>query len=142
MPKKDERKKSRAKRRVDLKIPYPALSTNKLFSGQKHRSHYYRKFRGKIFSWLEEESKDKYALTGNLRLVMIVGFSSSLSDLSNSVKAIEDILAEYFKFNDRQIVEMHLFKRLVHRGEEYMKISITKVNKNIDDRRKYDKKNK
>ena len=59
-------------------------------------------------------------MTGNLNFVMIVGFSSSLSDLSNSVKAIEDILKDYFDFDDRQIVEIHLHKRLVNKGDEYM----------------------
>lgn len=128
--------RTRVKRRVDVRIDCPALSTNKLFSGRKRRSYHYKDFRRKVFKILREELKDTYKLTGNLKLTMTVGFSSKLSDLSNSIKAIEDILCEYLNFDDRQIVVIELHKFIVPKGEEYMDITIHKVKRNIDMRRK------
>jgi len=128
--------RTRIKRRVDIRIDLPALSTNKLFQGRKYRSYHYKVFRKKVFTVLRQELKENYKLNGNLKLVMTVGFSSKLSDLSNSIKAIEDILCEYLGFDDRQIVIIELYKYIVPKGEEYMDITIAKCRKNIDTRRK------
>jgi len=128
--------RTRVKRRVDVRIDLPALSTNKLFQGRKHRSYHYKVFRKKVFTILREELRETYKLNGNLALCMTVGFSSKLSDLSNSIKAIEDILCEYLGFDDRQIVKIELYKYIVPKGEEYMDITISKTRKNIDMRKR------
>jgi len=126
--------KTNVKRRVDLVLPFAALSTNKMYSGRKRRSVYYKFFRKKLFKYLDEKFKAPVKLTGNLSLSLEVGFSNSLSDLSNAIKSVEDVLAEYLGFNDKQIVQIELSKYLVHKGDEYMKVSIFKTRKNIDRR--------
>lgn len=128
--------RTRVKRRVDVRIDLPALSTNKLFSGRKRRSYHYKDFRRKVFCVLRSQLKETYKLNGNLKLTMTVGFSSKLSDLSNSIKGIEDILCEYLNFDDRQIVAIELNKLIVNKGDEFMDITLHKVKKNIDMRRK------
>ena len=129
--------RTRLKRRVDLRIDEPALSTNKLYSGRKRRSYHYKAFRKKVFNELHRQlNGHTYKLNGNLKLEMTVGFSSSLSDLSNSIKGIEDVLTEYLGFNDRQIVSIELNKVLVNKGDEFMDITIRKINRNIDLRKK------
>ena len=92
--------------------------------------------KGKVWVLQEEINGTKYKLNGNLKLAMTVGFSSPLSDLSNSIKGIEDVLAEYLGINDRQIVAIELNKVLVNKGDEFMDISLSKVNRNIDLRKK------
>ena len=127
------------RRRVDIELPFPALSTNKLYTGRKRRSVYYKAFRKQIFKYLDENLDNNVNLKGNLTLCMDVGFSSPLSDLSNAVKGIEDVMTEYLCFNDRQIVHIELNKFLVNKGEEFMKLKIFKTKRSID-RRKNGKK--
>jgi len=129
-------KKKRKKRSLDLKIPIKAISTNKLYGGKKTRSWYYRKYRKQIFQYLGEHCPDPVCLSGNLTLQMDVGFSSPLSDASNSIKGVEDCISEFYTFNDRQIVTIHVDKWLVNKGEEFTHIRIKKTKKNIDRRHK------
>lgn len=130
-PRKHTRKQS-----IKLYLPVPALSTNKMYSGRKTRSWHYKKFRKQVFALLKDESKH-VDLSGNLQLSMDVGFSSPLSDLSNAQKSIEDIIAEYFEFNDRQIVSIKLEKFLVNKGDEFMRIILKKSKRDIDGRSKH-----
>jgi Holliday junction resolvase RusA-like endonuclease len=132
----------RKKQHVSVELPLPALSTNKLYKGVKQRSHYYKAFRKKVFQLLKEYDSSYVNLSGNLSLSMEVGLSSPLSDLSNTLKGIEDVLSEYFSFNDRQIVSITLDKKLVNKGEEYMKIHIKKSRKIVDYRTKQVRRNK
>lgn len=133
-------KRIRKKRSITLDLPYPALSTNKLYLGVKRRSYYYKSFRKKILKYLNDNYCNRsLSLKGNLRFEMDVGFSSPLSDLSNSIKAIEDVVVEWANsFDDRQIVSIELHKYLVNKGEEFMFIKISKTRRNID--RRYKKK--
>ncbi len=128
------------KRSLNLNIPYPALSTNKLYAGVKRRSWYYKKYRKDIFKYLKDNHSDQVSLKGNLILTMEVGFSSPLSDVTNSIKGIEDCIAEFYKFNDRQIVEVIVSKYLVNKGYEYTKLSVRGTRRNIDRRVKYGRK--
>lgn len=125
----------RRKQHISVDLPLPALSTNKLYKGVKQRSHHYKQFRKKVFNLLKEYDSN-VNLSGNLSFHMEVGFSSPLSDLSNAIKGLEDVLCEYFKFNDRQIVQITMEKRLVDKGCEYVKVYIKKSRKRIDYRSK------
>lgn len=130
-------KRNRIKRRLELHIPVAALSTNKMYAGQKRRSVYYKAFRKKIFNFLSESKeyrRNQVSLKGNLVLKMEVGFSSPLSDLSNVIKSIEDILVAFYDFDDRQIVRIEMDKVLVRKGDEYMDIVISQTRKKIDRR--------
>jgi len=122
---------------VRLNIPHSAISTNQLHLGRKVRSYEYKKFRKEVFAYLADNIKADVKLEGNLIFKMEVGLSNPLSDASNTMKGVEDVLAEYFQFNDRQIVSIHIDKYLVNKGEEYMLITIRRTNKNIDRRSKY-----
>lgn len=133
MPKKPKRRKRRS---LDLKIPIKAISTNKLYGGKKVRSWYYKKYRKQIFRFLDDNYRDEVSLTGNLTMELEVGFSSTLNDASNSIKGVEDCIAEYYKFNDRQIVSIKVDKYLVNKGKEYTLVKIKKTRKNIDRRSK------
>ena len=120
--------------RISIEIPIPALSTNKMYSGRKRRSVYYKAFRKKVFQYLDDNVCKRVNLNGNLGLKMEVGFSSPLSDLSNAIKGIEDIMTEYLGFNDRQIVYIEMKKVLVCKGEEYISLIIYKTNREVDRR--------
>lgn len=119
---------------VNIRIPLKAISTNRLYAGIKRRSGVYKGYRTQVLRWLEENCKYKVEFPKNMVLTMEVGFSSPLSDASNSIKGIEDVVAEYFGFNDRQIVTIRVDKFLVDKGDEYTIIKLRATNKNIDRR--------
>lgn len=87
-----------------------------------------------------DQFEKEHSISGYMVFTMDVGFSSPLSDLSNAIKCTEDILMEYYGVNDRDTVEIRLRKYLVHKGDEFMKISIyPSRRKNVDLRLNYRK---
>jgi Holliday junction resolvase RusA-like endonuclease len=52
------------------------------------------------------------------------GFSSKLSDIDNCLKTFIDCLVKKYGVDDRYIYELHVFKTLVKKGEEYIKFKI------------------
>ncbi len=129
-------RKRHQRKTLTINIPIPGLSVNKIYSGRKTRSWHYKKYRKQIFNFLEDYDPNLFCLKGNLHLSIEVGFSSKLSDLSNIIKALEDCLAEKFKFNDRQISDISMKKFLVNKGDEYTKVFLRKSKRNIDTRNK------
>ena len=119
-------KRTKRKTSIKIKLPIKALSVNLIYGGRKRRSFQYKNYRRLVLNLLKEYDKKAYNLEGNLCMTMDVGFSSPLSDLSNAIKAIEDVVAEYFAFNDRFIVEIHMRKFLVHKGEEFIHLDLKK----------------
>ncbi len=62
---------------------------------------------------------------GNLTLTIEVGFSNRGSDLDNVCKPFIDILQKKYGFNDNRIYEIHLCKKIVKKGEDYISFEIT-----------------
>lgn len=122
------------KKSLDLSLPFKAFSTNDLYSGRKVRSYKYKSFRKSVLAYLAENYEQRVDLKGNLVLSLEIGYSSPLADASNGIKGIEDVIAEYFKFNDRFVVELHVEKYLVNKGSEYMRLKLKKTTKDIDRR--------
>lgn len=52
------------------------------------------------------------------------GMSNSLSDIDNPVKPLQDILQKKYGFNDKDIMEIHIVKEKVKKGEEYFDFEI------------------
>jgi Holliday junction resolvase RusA-like endonuclease len=119
---------------LKIQLPYKAISTNKLYLGAKVVSPEYKRFKRDVGLYLVANYPKPVDLKGNLVMTLEVGLSSSLADGSNTVKGIEDSLAEHFKFNDKQIVTTHIEKYLVDKGSEYMLVTLRKTRKNIDRR--------
>lgn len=124
------------KKTLSLSLPFKAFSTNDLYAGRKVRSYKYKTFRKTVLDFLNKNYEQKVDLKGNLVLSLEIGYSSPLSDASNGIKGIEDVVAEYFKFNDKQVVTLKVDKYLVDKGAEYMKLSVVKTAKDIDRRTK------
>lgn len=52
------------------------------------------------------------------------GFSNRLADFDNPCKPLGDILQKKYGFNDNEIYEAHILKKIVKRGAEYVKVNI------------------
>lgn len=123
--------------KIEVFLPVKPLSTNDMWMGRKRRSFEYQKFRRQMFKALKEYS-NLHSIKGNMVLIAEVGLSSAAADLSNTVKAMEDVLMEYFKLDDKHTVDIHLRKFLVYRGDEFIKVKIHKSRrKNVDLRKHY-----
>ena len=47
-----------------------------------------------------------------------------MSDVDNGAKPFIDILQKKYGFNDNQIYELHLYKEIVDKGNEFIDFSI------------------
>lgn len=63
---------------------------------------------------------------GDLVVCMTFAMSNSLSDIDNPVKPFLDILQKYYGFDDKRVVEMHLYKMKVSKGDEWIYFDIDK----------------
>ncbi len=61
------------------------------------------------------------------RIFYEFGFSNSLSDYDNPCKPLGDILQKKYQFNDKEIYEAHIRKRIVKQGEEYIRVRIEHI---------------
>ena len=98
------------------------LSVNEAFKGKKYRTDKYDKFIKNCLCLLPAsiDIPDKT----NVKLAIEFGFSSKLSDVDNCVKTFIDCLVKKYKVDDRYIFEMHVFKTIVKKGDEYIKFKI------------------
>ncbi len=105
--------------RVNLK----PLSVNKAWRGRRFKTPEYKTFERSLLLMLPKGK----APQGKLELNLELGFSSKLSDLSNPLKLIEDILQKKYGFNDRNVFRIVMNKKLVKKGEEYIEFNIKKL---------------
>ena len=59
-----------------------------------------------------------------LSLFIEFGFSNSNCDFDNPIKPFVDILQKKYGFNDRQIMHASIHKKIVKKGNEYIKFRI------------------
>lgn len=57
------------------------------------------------------------------------GMSNSTSDIDNPLKPIQDILQKKYGFNDKDIMEIHIVKEKVKKGQEYFDFEIRTYHK-------------
>lgn len=98
------------------------LSVNQAWKGKRYKTDLYNDFIQKIHFILPKTidiPDDK-----NIKLAIEFGFSSKASDIDNCCKSFLDCLVKKYKVDDRYIYEMHVFKSIVKKGEEYIKFKI------------------
>ena len=96
------------------------LSVNDAWQGKRFKTDRYRAYETEMLLRLP---------AGHLppppyRIRYEFGFSNSLCDFDNPCKPLGDILQKKYGFNDKEIYEAHIVKRIVKRGKEYINVSI------------------
>ena len=104
----------------NLNIPMKPLSVNEAWKGQRFKTDRYKAY--------EKEMLLRLPL-GTLPdppyyVYYEFGFSNSLCDFDNPCKPLGDILQKKYGFNDKDIYEAHICKKLVKKGREYIKVQI------------------
>lgn len=89
----------------------------------------YRDFKSDIYSLLGEQEYD-FDKDTKFKLSLVVGFSSSLSDLDNAFKPLLDSMQLAMGFDDKQIFEIEALKDKVSKGEEYIMVRLEKITDN------------
>ena len=107
---------------MNYTINLKPLSVNECFKGRRFRTLKYDLFIRDCLKLLPNiiDIPDKT----NIKLAIEFGFSSKASDIDNCCKSFIDTLVKKYGVDDRFIYEMHVFKTIVKKNEEYIKFKI------------------
>jgi len=106
-------------KRIDIK----PLSVNAIWKGKRYKTKDYNKYERDVLFLLP-----KLKVTGErLCIYFVVAYSSRGADIDNFVKPFVDILQKKYDFNDSRIYELHVYKRVVPKGKEYVEFKITEL---------------
>ena len=89
----------------------------------------YREFKSDIFELLGNLKYD-FKETDMFKLTLVVGYSSSLSDLDNAFKPLLDSMQLAMGFDDRQIFEIAAVKDKTKKGQEYIMVRLETITSN------------
>ena len=107
---------------MDIKLQIKPMSINSAFKGRKFRTQEYDIFIIKCLRLLPD--KIEIPNKDHIKLALEFGFSSRASDIDNCVKTFIDCLVKKYKVDDRFIYELHTFKTIVKKGEEFIRFKI------------------
>ena len=97
------------------------LSVNEAWQGQRFKTRRYQDYERRALLLLPPILDIP---AGDLSIILEFGFSNRASDLDNPVKPIMDILQKRYGFNDAQVTQYQLIKKIVPKGSEYIAFSI------------------
>lgn len=103
-----------------IRLNIKPLSVNCAWQGKKYKTKAYIQYEKDMLIIMPNLniSQGKYQLT------LHFGFSSSLADLDNPVKLIQDLLQKKYKINDRDIFKLVVTKELVKKGKEFIEFNL------------------
>ena len=103
------------------KIDIKPLSVNDAYRGRRFATRELSKFKQDLAILLP---RDLSVPDECLAVEYEFGVSSRASDCDNLIKAFQDAIAEFYDFNDKMICKITAIKRLVSKGQEYVKFKI------------------
>ena len=105
------------------KISISPMSINVAFQGRRFKTPQYKNYEKAVIMLLPKIKIPDPPFS----VYYEFGFSNQLSDIDNPVKPLQDILQKKYGFNDRDIMEMHVVKRMVKKGSEYFAFEIKQL---------------
>lgn len=103
-----------------MRLEVKPLSVNEVWQGKRFKTDKYRAYERYLLSVIKPFPIPE----GDLFIVLEFGFSNVNSDIDNPVKPFIDILQKKLGFNDKRISDLHLRKRKVKKGQEYIEYFI------------------
>lgn len=107
----------------DIKINIKPLSVNRAWQGKRFKTSEYENYEKLMLCLLPAGQLPEPPY----RIYYEFGFSNTQSDYDNPCKPLGDILQKKYKFNDKDIYEAYIRKRIVKKGEEYIRIRIIHI---------------
>jgi len=107
---------------MNFTINIKPLSVNRAWKGKRYKTAEYDEYIKNVLLLLPD--KMNFPDPKNIKLAIEFGFSSKASDCSNPIKLFEDCLVKKYGVDDKNVQELHVFKAIVKKGEEYIKFKI------------------
>lgn len=104
----------------DIHLHIKPLSVNRAWQGKRFKSDEYDAYEKEMLLLLPKIDLPEPPY----RIFYEFGFSNKQSDYDNPCKPLGDILQKKYQFNDKEIYEAHIRKRIVKKGQEYIRIRI------------------
>lgn len=103
-----------------IKVDIVPMSVNQAWVGRRFKTPKYKKYERDVLFMLPKIKLPEPPY----KIKFIFAFSSSLSDLDNPVKPLQDLLQKKYKFNDKDIFYATITKILVPKGKEHFAFKI------------------
>ncbi len=107
-----------------FKVNVKAISVNDAYTGRRFKTDYYEQYTEVMLSLMP----DITVPPPPFKILIKIGFSNTLSDVSNTIKQIEDLCQARYQFNDRDVFDIRAVKEAVKKGQEYIDLSISTYN--------------
>jgi Holliday junction resolvase RusA-like endonuclease len=102
------------------------LSVNLAWQGKRFKTKAYESYEKEVLLLLPKMPKG-YVIPEMIKLTFTFGFSNKQADLDNPVKPMMDLLQKKYGFNDCQVYELEVFKKIVPKGMEYINFRISDI---------------
>lgn len=103
-----------------MRIDYKPLSVNEVWRGKRFKTPAYKKYENDILFLLPRLALPE----AHYSIIITFGVSTLNADIDNPVKPFLDILQKKYNFNDRDIMQLHLFKQKTEKGKEFINFTI------------------
>lgn len=103
-----------------MRLNIKPLSVNQAWQGKRFKTPAYKRYQNDVMTLLRPFTVPD----GDLRIELVFGFSNAASDWDNPIKPFQDILQKKYGFDDRRIIEAHVKKVKVKKGEEFIEWGI------------------
>lgn len=105
---------------MEYKVDIKPLTVNRAWQGRRFKTPAYKEYRQTLQLILPN-----IELPAPPYLVKYEwGLSNNLSDYDNPIKPFQDAVADKYGFDDKHIVAAYIRKRIVPKGQEYVKFRI------------------
>jgi Holliday junction resolvase RusA-like endonuclease len=101
-------------------IKIKPVSVNEVWQGKRFKTKKYQEYEQELLYLLPNLEIPNADLCINLEW----GFSSKASDIDNPVKPFLDVLQKKYGFDDKQIYELNIKKKICNKGAEYVMFNI------------------
>ena len=95
------------------------MSVNAAWQGKRYKTNEYKSYERSLLYILPQLEIPKPPL----KIYFEFGISKT-TDYDNPIKPLQDILQKRYGFDDKDIEEAHIRKKVVKKGNEYFKINI------------------
>lgn len=92
------------------------LSVNQCWQGKRFKTKKYKSYEKELLLKLKYFNIN----LNKIKLNIVFGVSSKLMDVDNGLKPFLDVLQKKYKFNDRDIYQLNVIKKIVKKGDEYI----------------------
>lgn len=96
------------------------LSVNECWTGRRFKTPAYKAYEKELLYILPTRELPKPPF----KISFEFGFSNKSADWDNPVKPLQDILQKKYGFNDKDIFEPVVKKKIVKKGQEYFKVEL------------------